>query len=103
LADRAKNGVDAFLFVSPSGGFIRNDVLAKALSRAKSRCGLGHLAITPHSFRHFGATQFVASGASFAELKERLGDSSSAAAILYLHPTGQELKIVEEMPQIQIH
>jgi integrase len=103
LADRAKNGVDAFLFVSPSGGFIRNDVLAKALSRAKSRCGLGHLAITPHSFRHFGATQFVASGASFAELKERLGDSSSAAAILYLHPTGQEAKIVEEMPQIEIH
>ena len=50
-----------------------------------------------------GATQFVASGASFAELKERLGDSSSAAAILYLHPTGQEAKIVEEMPQIEIH
>jgi integrase len=102
LTERAKDGVDAFLFVSPSGGFIRNDVLAKALSRAKSRCGLGDLAITPHSFRHFGATQFVDSGGSFAELKERLGDSSSAAAIRYLHSTGQESKIVEAMPQIEI-
>lgn len=98
LAERKKAGPETLLFPAANGNNLRNDVFAKALNRAKKLSGLSDKAISHHSLRHYGGTQFGATGASLADVKEYLGHSSTAAAIRYLHPTGRGVQLVESMP-----
>jgi site-specific recombinase XerD len=98
LAERKKAGPETLLFPAASGNNLRNDVFAKALNRAKKLSGLSDKDISHHSLRHYGGTQFGATGASLADVKEYLGHSSTAAAIRYLHPTGRGVQLVESMP-----
>lgn len=98
LRESGESGPETLLFPSASGNNLRNDVFAKALNRAKKLSGLSDKFISHHSLRHYGGTQFGATGASLADVKEYLGQSSTAAAIRYLHSTGRGVQLVEAMP-----
>ena len=55
------------------------------LRRALGR--IGRPDIRPHDLRHTGMTLAAEAGASLAELKDRLGQSTTQAAEIYLHAT----------------
>lgn len=72
------------VFTTGNGGTVLStysQVFARALGR------IGRTDVRPHDLRHTGMTFAAQSGASLAELKQRLGQSSTAAADIYLHTT----------------
>ena len=74
----------SLLFTTETGGNIRTtyyQVLRRALNR------MGRPDIRPHDLRHTGMTLAAEAGASLAELKHRLGQSTTQAAEIYLHAT----------------
>jgi integrase len=77
----AAPGPDGFVFVGVKGGQLRrSNSWAKALSKA------GLLAeVHVHDLRHTGNTFAAETGASLAELMNRMGHSSTRAAQVYLH------------------
>ena len=52
---------------------------------AAAREGLGRPDLRWHDLRHTGATLFARTGATTAELQQRLGHASPAAAMRYQH------------------
>ncbi len=71
-----------YVFVGSNGSPITGNTLYQAFVRARERVGV---AISFHDLRHTGQSLAAAAGANLADLKRRLGHSSSAAAIRYLH------------------
>ena len=54
-----------------------------------------------HDLRHTGATLAAASGATLAELMQRLGHSTVSAALVYQHATqGSDKRIAERLSEI---
>lgn len=77
-------GQDSLLFTTENGGNIRTtyyQMLRRALNR------IGRPDVRPHDLRHTGMTLAAEAGASLAELKHRLGQSTTQAAEIYLHAT----------------
>ena len=56
-----------------------------ALIKARDEAGLSALHL--HDLRHTGNTMAAATGASLRELMERMGHSSTRAALIYQHAT----------------
>lgn len=61
---------------------MRGNAVYQAFVRARGKVGVD---IAFHDLRHTGQSLAAAAGANLAELKLRLGHSSSAAANRYLH------------------
>lgn len=74
---------DALLFPSRSGQHLQPSVFHTAWRRARSAAGRDDLRV--HDLRHTGATLAAMTGATLAELQQRLGHSSVNAALRYQH------------------
>lgn len=86
------------VFNSENGGNIRTtyyQMLRRALNR------IGRPDIRPHDLRHTGMTVAAQAGASLAELKHRLGQSTTQAAEIYMHATADHgRRIAERMDEM---
>jgi integrase len=76
---------DGFVFIGPKGARLRRQNFLKFWDRARSAVGLPQLHF--HDLRYTGNTLAAAQGASLRELMERMGHSSTRAALIYLHAT----------------
>ena len=86
------------VFTSENGGNIRTtyyQMLRRALNR------IGRPDVRPHDLRHTGMTLAAQAGASLAELKHRLGQSTTQAAEIYVHATADHgRRIAERMDEM---
>lgn len=78
----AKFAGSEYFFLSRDGSRLRGNTVYQAFVRARDKIGVN---ISFHDLRHTGQSLAAAAGASVADLKLRLGHSSSAAAMRYLH------------------
>ena len=84
-----------FFFVGRDGARMRGNAVYQAHVRARKKLGLD---IAFHDLRHTGQSLAAAAGANLADLKLRLGHSSSAAANRYLHAVqGRDAEIAEAL------
>jgi integrase len=83
LAKHVGNGRDALIFPADHGGHLQPSTLYRHWYRARDLAGRPDLRF--HDCRHSGAVLAAATGASLAELMERLGHSTPAAAMRYQH------------------
>jgi integrase len=81
----AQPGPNGFVFVGVRGGQLRRSNFSKTWARALEEAELEVGAIHVHDLRHTGNTYAAESGASLAELMNRMGHSSTRAAQVYLH------------------
>jgi len=80
----AAPGPDGFVFVGVKGGQLRRSNFSRPWARALAKAGLPaetHV----HDLRHTGNTFAAETGASIAELMNRMGHSSTRAARVYMH------------------
>jgi integrase len=82
FADPEPNGL---VFIGPKGGRLRRSNFRTFWHQARGVVGLPDLHF--HDLRHTGNTMAAAQGASLKELMERMGHSSTRAALVYLHAT----------------
>ena len=99
LLENVHESENALLFPAASGWdvHIRHDVFMNSWRPAMSRSGIPEGAFSPHGLRHFAGTHLHVAGATIAELKEWLGDSSTAAVMRYVHSTGRTPRIADKM------
>lgn len=106
LADELQEHLDQFTgqdpssleFTTENGGNIRT-TYCQMLRRALNR--IGRPDIRPHDLRHTGMTLAAQAGASLAELKHRLGKSTTQAAEIYMHAKADHgRKIAERMDEM---
>ncbi len=83
----AAPGPDSLVFVGPQGGRLRRSNFRDIWIKARDEAGLPGLHL--HDLRHTGNTMAAATGASLRQLMERLGHSSTRAALIYQHATRQ--------------
>jgi integrase len=74
----------ALVFTSSTGGSVLS-TYSQVLSRALARIGRADARV--HDLRHTGMTLAAEAGASLADLKLRMGQSTTRAAELYIHAT----------------
>ena len=80
----AASGEDGLLFPAvASGGHMKHGALYKVYRRARKAAGRPDLRW--HDLRHTGATLAAQTGATLAELMNRLGHSDVRAALIYQH------------------
>ena len=90
------------MFVSSTGGPMHGDTLRQAFARARDKVGLEGFRF--HDLRHTGQTLAAATGATLADLMKRLGHSSPAAAMRYLHTVnGRDEAIAEALTLLAEH
>ena len=80
----AAPGPEEFVFVGVKGGQLRRSNFSKTWAAALAKAGLP-TAVHVHDFRHTGNTFAAETGASLAELMNRMGHSSTRAAQVYMH------------------
>jgi len=84
LAAFASPGDDALIFTSPTGAPLRHgNFRSRYWLPALVRCGL--TTIHFHDLRHTGNTLTAGTGATLRELMDRMGHSSTRAALIYLY------------------
>jgi integrase len=88
----AQAGGDGLVFVEPKGGRLRRSNLRKVWHQARGAVGFPELHF--HDLRHTGNTMAAAQGASLRELMERMGHSSTRAALIYLHATRERDEVL---------
>ena len=81
----AESGDNGLVFVGPKGGRLRRSNFHPIW--AKARDGVNMPELHFHDLRHTGNTMAAGQGASLRELMERMGHSSTRAALIYLHAT----------------
>lgn len=81
-SSQAQPGDDGLVFVGPFGGRLRRSNFRDLWIKARDGVGLPGLHL--HDLRHTGNTMAAATGAS---LRERMGHSSTRAAMIYQHAT----------------
>ena len=90
---------DERVFVGRSGEPMRGDAIRQAFTRARTKIGMDDFRF--HDLRHTGQTLAAATGATLADLKRRLGHSSSVAALRYLHSVeGQDGAIASALSRL---
>lgn len=83
------------LFVGQDGSRMASNALYQAFVRARKQVGVS---LSFHDLRHTGQTLAAATGASLADLKRRLGHSSTAAALRYMHAVeGRDAEIASAL------
>lgn len=76
-----KPGSDSLVFFGPKGGRLRRSNFRNIWIKARDEAGLAGLHL--HDLRHTGNTMAAGTGASLRELMERVGHSSTRAALIY--------------------
>lgn len=84
-----------FFCVGADGRRMNGNAIYQAFVRARQSIGLE---ISFHDLRHTGQSLAAAAGANLSDLKRRLGHSSSAAALLYIHSVdGRDSEIAKAL------
>lgn len=93
----AAPGKDGLLFPAvESGGHMKHGALYKVFRRARRAAGRSDLRW--HDLRHTGATLAAQAGATLAELMNRLGHTTVAAALIYQHAAaGRDAEIARRL------
>jgi integrase len=81
----AQAGDDGLVFIGPKGGRLRRSNFRRIWTKARNAIAMPELHF--HDLRHTGNTMAAGQGASLRELMERMGHSSTRAALIYLHAT----------------
>ncbi|NIH78012.1 tyrosine-type recombinase/integrase [Amycolatopsis viridis] len=90
-------GTERF-FVGRDGQPMRGNAVYQAFVRARKRVGVD---VSFHDLRHTGQTLAASTGATLADLKKRLGHSSAAAALRYLHAVeGRDKELAGELSKL---
>ena len=84
----------ALVFTGPKGAQLRRSNFTRAWSRATAAAGLTGFHF--HDLRHIGNALAGEEGASLRELMERMGHSSSKAALVYQHRTMHRDKLIAD-------
>jgi hypothetical protein len=95
---------DALLFPSASdaNAHLRHDVFMNSWRPALKRSGIDGGKYSPHCLRHFAGSHLHLAGANIPELKQWLGDSSTAAVMRYIHSTGRTQTLPDGMLQREL-
>ena len=90
---------EGLIFPAASGPekHLRHEVFMNSWRPALERAGLRQGQFSPHCLRHFAGSQLHLAGANIPELKEWLGDSSTAAVMRYVHSTGRTALIASNL------
>lgn len=90
---------DSLLFPNASHAerHIRHDVFMNSWRPALAKSGIPAGKYAPHTLRHFAGSHLHLAGANIPELKQWLGDSSTAAVMRYVHPTGRTAALADGM------
>jgi integrase len=87
-----------FFNIGLDGRRARGDTVYQAFVRARDEVGIQ---MTFHDLRHTGQTMAAAAGANLADLMRRLGNSSSVAALRYLHAVeGRDKEIAQNLSRM---
>ena len=96
LVNHAATGGDGLLFPADHGGHLAPSTLYRHWYRARSKAGRDDLRF--HDLRHTGAVLAAQTGATLAELKDRLGHTTVAAAMRYQHAAaGRDAQIADAL------
>jgi integrase len=87
-------GSEALLFPAHHGGHLAPTTLHPHWAKARTAAGRPDLRF--HDLRHTGATLAAATGATLADLMQRLGHSTSAAAMRYQHAAADRDRAIAE-------
>jgi integrase len=99
MVDHVAPGADSLVFPAAGGGHLAPSSFQRGYYRAREAAGRPDLRF--HDLRHTGAVLAAGTGASLAELMERLGHSSSAAALRYQHVVkGRGRQIAEALSKL---
>ena len=102
LRKHAQWGKDGLLFPTTRGEQYRAPTFHQAYFR-KAREAAGRPDLRFHDLRHTGATLAAASGATLAELMQRLGHSTVSAALAYQHAAqGSDKRIAAQLSVIAL-
>ena len=102
LRKHAQWGKDGLLFPTTHGEQYRAPTFHQAYFR-KAREAAGRPDLRFHELRHTGATLAAASGATLAELMQRLGHSTVSAALAYQHAAqGSDKRIAAQLSVIAL-
>lgn len=87
-----------WFFVGRDGKQMRGNAVYQAFVRARTKVGVD---IAFHDLRHTGQSLAAAAGATLADLKKRLGHSSTAAANRYLHALdGRDAEVAKALSEL---
>jgi integrase len=78
---------DSFVFLGTRGGFLMGSNFRREANWSRALADLGPSGLHFHDLRHTGNTLAAQSGASFADLKARMGHDIDRAALIYQHAT----------------
>lgn len=100
LAEHVPEASDALLFPAADGlSHLGQSTLVKHWYPARKAAGREDLPW--HGLRHFGATRAALAGATLKELQERMGHSTTAAAMRYQHTAGRDLELAKRMSALE--
>lgn len=101
LADYVPNKPDALLFPSAGGTHLQPSTLYRHFYRARTAAAREDLRW--HDLRHTGAVFAAQAGGTLAELMQRLGHSTPAAALLYQHAAqGRDKMLAAQLSRIAL-
>lgn len=83
----SQSGADGLVFPNKRGDYCKHTRFRDLLAEA-SKATIGRR-ISPHDFRHHGATEFARTGATVREIMARLGHSTPDMAMRYQHASEQ--------------
>ncbi len=95
LADHAALGPAEIVFTSPGGKLLRHGNFRRA-TWLPALAATGLTGIHFHDLRHAGNQLVANAGANLRELMERMGHSTSRAALVYLHSTNDRQRELAE-------
>jgi len=99
LARHTGPGHDALLFPAAQGGQVWAPTFHKSYRKARDAAGRPDLRF--HDLRHTGAVLAAATGATLAELMQRLGHTTAGAAMRYQHAArDRDAEIAEALSRI---
>jgi len=99
LDEFTDEGPDSLLFVGPKGGPLRRSNFQDHWRKATAEAGIPDLHF--HDLRHTGNTWAAETGATLRDLMDRMGHSTTRAALIYLHKTaGRDRKIADALSKL---
>lgn len=100
LREFSQPGPDGLVFVGPTGGPLNHsNFISRAWKPALAAAGLPPMHI--HDLRHTGNTLTAEAGANLRELMERMGHTSTRAALIYLHSSAdRQRRIAEDLSEL---
>jgi integrase len=96
IVTHARTGDDGLVFTSPGGGPLRHTNFRRRFwVPALQSAGLP--AIHFHDLRHTGNMLAADAGANLRELMDRMGHSTSCAAMVYLHGSDERQQAIADV------